>query len=87
MLRSRIFSGTHGRILRVITAGCTEEFIEKITAKFSQAFAEGLGWISQRVQSRFPSKIQQEFPSKSTSRLTAGFKAGVKHGSKRKVSV
>ena len=43
MLRSRISRGTHGRILRVIVAGCTEEFIEKITARFSQAFAEGFG--------------------------------------------
>ena len=40
-LRSRIFRGTHGRILRVIVAGCIKEFIEKITVRFSQAFAEG----------------------------------------------
>ena len=41
MLRGRNFRGTHGKILRVIIAGCTEELIEKITARFSQAFAEG----------------------------------------------
>ena len=41
MLRSRIFRGTHGRILRVIIAGCTDKFIKRITARFSEAFAEG----------------------------------------------